>query len=234
VSVAPSPALASVRTALAKAFAARLAVTAAVGASLVGQSKAQDKLYELKALLETMDLLPGGAAKSFHLVGAASPRFRYKGGRIVRNQWPHIQMRIANQPYAELWNNIEFASLSAIDEHRTPGYPTYGDTHELDIVVTRIGQPDGYPPYADIEFGVEVKDRPYNKELLKALLGVRREMAYVYSGPPPAGVCRHAWWSIQGPGAVPDSALVAFASGGEITKYDGPEVRFGLKMIHLP
>lgn len=228
-----SPA-ATARAAIKSAFSARLGLSSAAAGGLIGQSTAQDKLYELKALLETMDRLPGGVSKSFHLIGAGSPRFRYKGGRIVRAQWPHIQMRIGGRPYAELWNNIEFASLSAIDEGRQPGYPTFGDTHELDVIVTKIGQPDGYPRYDELKFGVEVKDRPYNKELLKALLGVRREMAYVFSGPGAAAVCPFAWWPMRGPGAVPNSALVAFASGGDITKYVGPETRFGLKMIHLP
>ncbi|MDB5470143.1 MAG: hypothetical protein JWR84_1703 [Caulobacter sp.] len=229
-----SPAATTARAAIKRAFSARLVLSSAAAGGLIGQSTGQDKLYELKALLETMDRLPGRVWKSFHLIGASSPRFRYKGGKIIRHQWPHIQMRIAGQPYAELWNNIEFASLSAIDEGRQPGYPTYADTHELDIIVTKIGQPDGYPRYDELKFGVEVKDRPYNKELLKALLGVRREMAYVFSGHGPAGVCPFAWWPMHGPGAVPDSALVAFASGGDITKYDGPEARFGLKMVHLP
>lgn len=219
----------TVRNRVKRAFAKRLGITQVAAGGLMGQSMLQDKLYELQALLETMDRLPGSAANTFHLVAGSSLKLRYKGGRIDRSRWPHVEMRVHGHASAEIWSNIEFVSLSAHAAGRLPGHPTYADTHELDIVVTELGLPDGYLEHDRIELGVEVKDRPYSKELLKALLGVRREMAYVGGGR-----SRFAWWPAAGPGASPPSALVAFASGHEIANYVGPEDHFGLKLIHLP
>jgi hypothetical protein len=54
---------ASVRDSLKRLFAKRLGITRTAAGGVMGQSTLQDKLYELQALLATMDRLPGGASR---------------------------------------------------------------------------------------------------------------------------------------------------------------------------
>jgi hypothetical protein len=109
----------------------------------------------------------------------------------------------------------------------------YGKAHELDVVLVPPGT-NGFPRPADILIGVEAKHRPFNRGLLKELLGVRREMTMRVSGSHNYSAPHwFIWWSNDLP-VFPPSGLVAFASSAHILRYNDPADFWGIHMQHLP
>lgn len=85
------------------------------------------------------------------------------------------------------------------------------------------------PTTDGIKWAVSGKHRPFNKALLKELLGVRRETAYKSDDQPNS----LAWWqpSRKLP-AHPPSGIVLFCSDANALNYADPAVFWGLEMIH--
>jgi hypothetical protein len=97
----------------------------------------------------------------------------------ARPAYPHFDLFRSAARVAELWTDIEFLTMS----YDTAGAftpPTSGNYHELDIVVIDPG-PTGRPSHSCIWLGMECKNTGYTKELLKSILGIRREMSLLRS-----------------------------------------------------
>jgi hypothetical protein len=77
---------------------------------------------------------------------------------------------------AEIWTDVEFLTLSY--SHRPVPLPEFGDYHELDILMVKPGT-NGRPTNEEIFLGVECKHTLYHKNLLREILGVRRELGYL-------------------------------------------------------
>jgi hypothetical protein len=105
-----------------------------------------DRAYELHCLTAVLARIrrdePGA---TFSLSTGSAVAFRSKGGKLNRRV-PYIRVYVGGSEVAEVWTNLEFATASVQDAGRTPGYSTYGDTHELDIAVLRSGAPDIVTP----------------------------------------------------------------------------------------
>ena len=220
-----------VRRRLERAFRQHLRVSRARSRQLISGTLLNDRAYELHCLTYILSTLqsrhPG---TRFVLSQGSRLAFRIKGGRVDRQNWPYIQAIRNGILVWEVWPNIEFVTASARAAGRTPGWPTFGDTHELDIVVLEPNSATtGFPVSEEIVMGVEAKFRPYNKELLKQLLGVRAEMCQ------PADVLDANGNKI--PNAVgyirPASRLFAFSPDAAITRYGAPSALFDISLHQL-
>jgi hypothetical protein len=92
--------------------------------------------------------------------------------------------------------NIEFETLGC------KGAATFDNSfhHELDIVVVDVN--DGYPTFEQIWLAVECKAvANFQKGLLKEVLGVRRELSYIW---------QQQLSRLSAAGALPTFALRAF------------------------
>lgn len=226
-----------VKARIRRAFAHHVGPSSGRTARVLGAMTLLDRAYELACLVELLRQFKSKAhTRSFHLVGGSAVTFRQKGGPVRRSRYPYIEIRNGGSVEAEIWTNIEFTALSATHDPRgarVPAYPPRGDAHELDLVVLKTGTADGYPTPDAIHLGVEAKCRPYGKALLKELLGVRRESAFVAD--PPPGVLAHAWaWWPETIRAYPHSALVAYCNDQTILSYTQPARFYGIRMEHLP
>ncbi|QSR19733.1 hypothetical protein CA833_21555 [Novosphingobium sp. KA1] len=211
------------------AFRTELGIGSRTAADLLAGARLYDKAYELSCLIETMQHLKScGSSVSFTLIGGCKPKFRGKGGDIQRGVWPFIEMYDGSTVVAEIWVDIECLALSAWVDGKAAGNPPFGRAHELDVIVVEPGA-SGKPEPGALKVGIEAKHRPFNKALLKELLGVRRETAFKSDdGPNP-----FAWWQ---PGrelpAEPPSGIVLFCSDVGALNYVDPAEFWGLEMIH--
>jgi hypothetical protein len=94
----------------------------------------------------------------------------------INRSYPYFQLRRNSSLLAELWTDVEFTSLS-YDQFQASRPLQRGDYHELDIVVTEPAV-TGRPSHSKIWLGVECKNTGYTKNLLKEILGIRRECAF--------------------------------------------------------
>ncbi|CAH0496438.1 hypothetical protein [Novosphingobium sp. CECT 9465] len=229
-----TPTTGAMKRKLNRAFQNHLGINTRTARQLLASATLQDKAYELAALIELMAKLkafrPG---LSFTLEAGTSLVFRAKGGPINRGQWPYIRIRDGDRTVGELWVDIEFVAISAPPSAKHATGHLFGQCHELDIVLVIPGT-DGRPLPQELLLGIEAKHRPFNKALLKELLGVRREMT-MRAFPE----CRlpqdwwFIWWANELP-AQPPSGLVAFCSSSTISKYAAPADFWGIEMEHVP
>ena len=78
--------------------------------------------------------------------------------------------------------------------------------------------------------GVECKNPTYRKDMLRGLLGVRRELSYLYD---PTPTPFRAWPRPVVP-AIPPSCLLAFATDPRVTDFAAPGEVFGIDFLHEP
>lgn len=201
-------------------------------AAALGRMDQVDRVYELRCLIALIAALrTKRPSLRFTLSAGSGVTLRAKGGPINRTGNAWIEVSDGDGPaLAEIWSNVEFLALSHVYQGRpSPAGWTYGRAHELDLVLVTPGL-SGRPEPGDILIGVEAKHRPYGKGLLKELLGVRREMAFV--GKPAQNPW--AWWSLGGLPATPASGLVAWCAYASITNYTQAADFYGIWMEHLP
>lgn len=227
--VTPKEALRRLR----RTFKQHLGVGHACASRFFTNSMIYDKAYEISSMLEMMSRMRQHTAGLRYSLSAGSQLvFRANGGAIQRGTWPFIEVSYGVSAIAEIWVNIECRALSAWRQQRAIHGRTYGNAHELDIVVVRPCT-SGFPDPNAIFLGVEAKHRPFNKALLKELLGVRREMCFAQHKRPSAN--RFAWWAPrQLIPASPASGLIAFCSNSNVARYADPAEYWGIEMIHYP
>jgi hypothetical protein len=104
-----------------------------------------------------------------------------------------------------------------------------GDYHELDIIAVPAGMA-GRPPHASVFIGVECKNTGYTKDLLRFLLGVRRELSLLRDA---QATCFTAWPRGTVP-ADPASCLMVYSTYPAVSSFQGPGGVFGVDFVHLP
>jgi hypothetical protein len=129
-----------------------------------------------------------------------------------------------------VWTDVEFLGLSA--EERGVSSPTADrcDFHELDVVVVPVGT-DERPGVHDMKIGVECKNRPYDKSMLRGMLGVRRELSFLHN--PPRRTEFTTWPRPTVP-ADPPSCLLAYGTDSTILRFAPPGQLFGIDFFHEP
>lgn len=191
-----------------------------------------DRLYELSCLLRTLQEIKtavGATSYDCRLAVAGPLRLRAAHGPIDP-KFQHLDLTIGGGTKFTVWTNIEIQAVSALGTPALMGIRGRPNphVHELDVVILRRLDPGRHHPLpADVAVGVEVKNRPYNKELLKQVLGVRREMGMLdhlrvknpLGWPTAPSFCKQGSW------------MVAFACSNRILTYASPGAFFGITML---
>jgi len=135
------------------------------------------KLYEAEVLAEIIKNLVTKEGLRVSLHGSGNLILKAKGGPINRS-FPYFDVWKNGQLFAELFNDIYFNTLSSVSIGNSGNLK--GDYHELDIVLLRPGVKDSDKPKPDqIYLAVECKNTTLKKNLIRELLGFRRELSYL-------------------------------------------------------
>ncbi|TVT43324.1 hypothetical protein FNT36_04340 [Hymenobacter setariae] len=134
------------------------------------------KLYEVLVLSEIIEKLNTVEGYSIRLLKSSKLVLKQKGGWL-NSKYPHFELSKLGKVKAELWNDVYFATLS---NHKTGTVieSVPGNYHELDIALIKPGI-FKYPKHTDIYIGVECKNTNIEKNIIREVLGFRRELSYV-------------------------------------------------------
>lgn len=192
-----------------------------------------DKAYELSAMLDMMRSIRAfRPTLTFQLRNGSAVGFQRHRGPIVRTATSHVAILENGGVVGEIWTDVECVAISAPTSAKFHLGHIFGMGHELDIVVVKP-RTNGRPLPNEILLAAEAKNRSFSKELLKQILGVRREMTMRRSHRPRSPRHWFAWWTPRLP-ANPPSGLIAYCSYPNIANYGGPANYWGIHMKHLP
>jgi hypothetical protein len=79
--------------------------------------------------------------------------------------------------------------------------------------------------------GVECKNTGYSKDLLRSILGVRRELSYITDRPRPTAF---AQWPHATVHANPPSCLLVYSTDPKVKSYASPGDVFEIDFFHYP
>ncbi len=195
--------------------------------SLVPNSLTSGKLYEAHVLSLVLERLYQDENFRIVLMNSTFVPLKSSPGPI-NPAYPHFDLIRRSSKIAELWTDIEFLTLS-YDRSGGLATPTPGDYHELDIVVVDPGS-TGRPPHRSIWLGVECKNTGYNKDLLRSILGVRRELSLLQDDRP----THFSKWPRQMVPADPPSCLIVYSTDSAVLSYTAPGGVFGIDFFHEP
>jgi hypothetical protein len=186
------------------------------------------KLYEAHVLSRVIEELATHESYAIRLINSTFLPLKSAPGPINRS-YAYFELRRSGSLRAEIWTDVEFISLSC-GVRGQAGSPSPGDYHELDIIVSDKGL-SGRPLYDQIWLGVECKNTAtYTKNLLKEILGIRRELSFVR---PPIPT-RFANWPRSAVPAEPPSCLMVYTTDSSVSSYAGPGETFGIDFVYEP
>lgn len=195
--------------------------------SLLPPALTAGKLYEAWVLCSILDRFRLAEGYSVLLRQATRISLKSSPGPINR-AYPFFELAALNRPTVEVWTDVEFMALS--HAQRSHGaFPTLGDYHELDIVAVPIGT-NGRPRNDNILLGVECKNTGYSKDLLRGVLGVRRELSLLSD---PIATHFLSWPRSTVP-ADPPSCLMVYSTDPAVMRYASPGDMFGIDFVHDP
>jgi hypothetical protein len=192
--------------------------------SLVPSSLTSGKLYEAHVLSLLLERLYRDEEFEIVLINTNYIPLKSAPGPI-NPRYPHFDLYKEGSKIAELWTDIEFLTFSY--SRRNSSTPTPGDFHELDLLIVDSGI-SGRPRHDNIWLGVECKNTGYNKNLLKEILGIRRELSLL-SDPEDT---RFSRWPRTSVPANPPSCLLVFSTDAAVASYSNPGAIFGIDFFH--
>lgn len=200
------------------------------GASVLPAKLSAGKVYEAWVLAEVIAKLRAQEGYTAVLHGAASVRLKSSPGPINR-AYAYLLLDNSSGQQLELWTDIEFVTLSYDLRRRAGGIvlPGRGDYHELDIVAVAPGT-TGRPAHGDVVLGIECKATPYTKALLRAILGVRRELSLLLGV---GQATRFTSWPSPTVRADPNSCLMTYSTDGGVNALDSAGEVFSIDFVHL-
>lgn len=145
----------------------------------------QGKLFELYTfvlLLKRMHDIPGGCTIKIHRL--IKGQYIYNGAPTSADpERSHVSIKFPGMKNRfTVWQSVEFVGLSGL--HRGPQMLS-GDYHEADVIVLdapppKKSDPKFRPIADDVALVIECKFMPsVSKQILRNMLGLRREMSYV-------------------------------------------------------
>lgn len=199
--------------------------SSSAGYSLVPTSLTSGKLYEAHVLSLVLERLYRDESLSIVLVNSNLIPLKSAPGPI-NPRYPHFDLFCLGTKVAELWTDIEFLTLSY---EQAGGFapPRPGDFHELDIVVLDPGI-SGRPPHRSIWLGIECKNTGYTKDLLKSILGIRRELSLLQN----QRQTHFSKWPRHVVPADPPSCLIVYSTDPAVLSYASPGKVFGIDFFH--
>jgi hypothetical protein len=202
----------------------------ATGRSVLPASVTAGKTYEAWVLCDVLERLQRDEGFTITLMESTLVRLKSAPGPINRG-CAHFHLARSDSEGLEVWTDIEFLALSA--SYRGIGIGTGSanrcDFHELDVVVVPPGLV-GRPRFDDIKIGVECKNLAYQKDMLRGLLGVRRELSLLRD---PRSTGFSAWPRTTVP-AEPPSCLLVYGTDPGILEYAPPGEIFGIDFVYEP
>ena len=140
--------------------------------------RGKGKVYELYCLAKTIEFLKRFVGVSVRFVGTIVD-FKSSPGKIDRTK-SHFVIS-GHGPDLELHTDIEVRTLSSTHVIGATGPSSY---HEIDLVLVERAQDGQRPAHDQIVLGVECKSHAnFKKEILKQVLGVRRELSLLNLAP---------------------------------------------------
>lgn len=197
--------------------------------TLVPDSLKSGKLYEVYVLGLIAKELTEKEGYQLKLINSNKVRLKASPGPI-NSSFPHIEVWKNGQHKGDIWTDVEFVALS----HSLSGVstdPNRGQYHELDIVLVPPGTIDR-PAAKDIYLAVECKNTGYQKNLLREILGVRRELS-LYRSQPEKHILFSNWPSPTVP-AHPASCLLVYSTDSKVHDFEAPGSIFGIKFYYEP
>ena len=195
--------------------------------SVLAGPSTSGKVYEawvLSLILERLRLREG---YDITLIGSNKVRLKSSPGPINR-AYAHFLLRRTGSHDLEVWTDIEFISLS-YTRRRHVGAVGPGDHHELDIVAVRAGT-QSRPKHDEILLGVECKNTGFEKHMMRAALGVRRELSLLAM---PTRTTFRVWPQTQVP-ANPSSVLQVYSTDRAIERYKDAGGVYGVDFLWEP
>jgi hypothetical protein len=199
-----------------------LGVAVGPAQALVSGKDVAGKVYEavsLAAVLQAMHVIEGFQVA---LVGGTIVTLK-RGVGPINAAYPHFELTKGGL-HADVWTDVQVVGISSA----TIGQYA-GNTHELDVAIVDHGTTQ-YPNPAQLWLGVECKYTPYGPNLLREILGVRRELSLLV---PPTATKFDTWPMATVP-ADPPSALVVFSRDPSVVAYQPTGNFFGIAFKHLP
>ncbi len=202
-------------------------MTVGAAPSVLSATLTSGKLYEAWVVCSVLDRLR--FAEGYDVVLRQSTKVTLKSapGPINRS-YPYFELTASGRQSIEVWTDVEFMALSHGRRGAT-GRPLLGDYHELDVVAVGAGT-TGRPRNDEVLLGVECKNTGYSKDLLRAILGVRRELSLL--GHPIKTQFRT--WPRPTVPADPPSCLLVYSTDSTVLAYAAPGDVFGIDFIHEP
>ena len=194
--------------------------------SIVPPALTAGKLYEAWTLCVVLEALHQREGYSVLLRQGVNVTLKSSPGGINR-KYPYFELTSQGRPPIEIWTDVEFLSLSY--SQRRGGVPGRADYHELDIVAVPTGT-SGRPPHDAIWLGVECKNTGYSKELLRGILGVRRELSLLRDSLP----TQFLTWPRATVPAEPPSCLMVYSTDPAVVQFAPPGNVFGIDFVHCP
>jgi len=196
--------------------------------SVIPAALTAGKLYEAHVLSRVIEALATQEGYTIRLINSTFLPLKSAPGPINRG-YAYFELHRGGSLRAELWTDVEFLSLSC-DQRGKRYTPDFGDYHELDIIVATAGL-SGRPRHKDIWLGVECKNTAsYTKNLLKEILGIRRELSFVTD----AQTTRFSSWPRNTVPADPPSCLMVYTTDSSVRSYSGPGEMFGIDFLYEP
>ena len=191
-------------------------------ATLIPSAVAAGKMYEAFVLAKIAEQLATREDMELRLVNGNNIALKSAPGPINR-RFPRIDAKRNGTTVAELWTDVEFLSWSYW-MRATGEAPTRGEYHELDILMVDPGVL-GRPSPDRIWLGVECKNTGYGKNLLREILGIRRELSLLHGAEKPTRFLR---WPRSHVAANPPSCLAVYCADRGVEDYAIPGETFGI------
>lgn len=186
------------------------------------------KVYEAWVLCEVLERFRTVEQYSVSLVGGSKAVLKSSGGAI-NPRYTHFILTKSGSPTLEVWTDVEFLTLSHSLRGK-PRPPRDGDYHEMDIMVVPLGT-RGRPSYEEVILAVECKHTPFRKDMLRAALGVRRELSLLNRFG--AGTGFNKWPAAWVP-ARPPSCIKVYSTSPRVSRYAVTGAPFGVDFEYLP
>lgn len=193
--------------------------------SVIPPSLTSGKLYEAHVLSLVIEQLTVREGYQVVLRNSMFLPLKSAPGPINRN-YAYFELWRGTNLCAEIWTDVEFLSLSCAERGNIHS-PDKGDYHELDIIVTESGL-SGRPQHSQIWLGIECKNTGYTKNLLKEILGIRRELSFLRDDQP----TQFSYWPRSTVPALPASCLMVYSTDEAVSGYSGPGQLFGIDFVH--
>ncbi len=193
---------------------------------LVPEEFTAGKIYEAYVLALICQNFSMKEGFSLRLIGSKNIVLKSSPGPI-NHAYPRIAVMKGRNHIADIWTDVEFMSLSAASSGAAK--LNKGQYHELDILVT-VPNCQSRPRPNEVLFGVECKNTGYQKNLLREILGVRRELSLLRGSQPTI----FSKWPRSEVPADPPSCLAVYSTDQSILSYQDPGSFFGIDFHHEP